>query len=240
MKEKKVMRKNINRSIATIATVAAVIASSMNVMAAEPLSIGDIVSVSDFDAEYYANTNPDVLAAFGTDSDRLYEHFINNGANEGRDARAINEAISARMKIYSTAHRITNDEMSQREKVKTVHDWIVNHCTYSREGRNIADLMFRGIAKCSGYADTFKEFMDVLGIDCEYISGQATNSKGETGSHAWNQVCVDGTWYNIDVCWDDPIFTYNGVRQEVLRHNYFLISNEQILKNHRPTYGQIH
>lgn len=37
-----------------------------------------------FDAEYYAETYPDVVAAFGTDSLLLYQHYINFGQKEGR------------------------------------------------------------------------------------------------------------------------------------------------------------
>lgn len=37
-----------------------------------------------FDAEYYAQANPDVVAALGTDSAVLYSHYINNGRAEGR------------------------------------------------------------------------------------------------------------------------------------------------------------
>lgn len=37
-----------------------------------------------FDAEYYANTYPDVRAAFGNDAAALYSHYITYGKAEGR------------------------------------------------------------------------------------------------------------------------------------------------------------
>lgn len=37
-----------------------------------------------FDSNYYANTNPDVKAAFGNDSAKLLYHFITCGMDEGR------------------------------------------------------------------------------------------------------------------------------------------------------------
>ena len=37
-----------------------------------------------FDAEYYANTYPDVKAAFGNDEKALYNHYIKYGKAEGR------------------------------------------------------------------------------------------------------------------------------------------------------------
>lgn len=41
-------------------------------------------SSSSFDAAYYAQQNPDVVAAYGTDSGALYSHYENHGRSEGR------------------------------------------------------------------------------------------------------------------------------------------------------------
>lgn len=39
-----------------------------------------------FDAEYYAQMYPDVVAALGTDADAMYQHYVTFGRNEGRYA----------------------------------------------------------------------------------------------------------------------------------------------------------
>ncbi|MBO5070692.1 MAG: hypothetical protein J6C37_10075 [Roseburia sp.] len=41
-----------------------------------------------FDAEYYAETYPDVAAAIGTDETSLYNHYVQYGKAEGRKAAA--------------------------------------------------------------------------------------------------------------------------------------------------------
>lgn len=41
-----------------------------------------------FDAEYYAQANPDVAAVLGTDANALYLHYVNFGKTEGRAATA--------------------------------------------------------------------------------------------------------------------------------------------------------
>lgn len=41
-----------------------------------------------FDAKYYAEKNPDVVAVVGTDAAVLMNHYMNNGIYEGRDASA--------------------------------------------------------------------------------------------------------------------------------------------------------
>lgn len=41
-----------------------------------------------FDAEYYAQTYPDVVAVYGTDANALYSHYVKHGKAEGRKAVA--------------------------------------------------------------------------------------------------------------------------------------------------------
>jgi len=68
----------------TMMCIAAVmcLCSSMTVYAApETMPDGTV-----FDAEYYAQTYPDVAAVFGTDKDALYSHYATYGKAEGRSA----------------------------------------------------------------------------------------------------------------------------------------------------------
>ena len=71
------MKKQLLASI-TILTLS--MASSMSVLAAPKIMPDGGV----FDAEYYAENNPDVVQAYGTDKDALYSHYVNNGRAEGR------------------------------------------------------------------------------------------------------------------------------------------------------------
>ena len=41
-----------------------------------------------FDAEYYAQNNPDVVAVLGTDENILYQHYLTSGRLEGRQPYA--------------------------------------------------------------------------------------------------------------------------------------------------------
>jgi len=64
----------------SLAIFTLILASSMTAFAApEVMPDGGM-----FDAEYYAQNNPDVVAAFGTDKELLYSHYVNCGRAEGR------------------------------------------------------------------------------------------------------------------------------------------------------------
>ena len=71
----------MKKKLCTMATIFALaLASSITAFAApEVMPDGGM-----FDAEYYAQNNPDVVAVFGTDKELLYSHYVNNGRAEGR------------------------------------------------------------------------------------------------------------------------------------------------------------
>ena len=75
---------------------------------------------------------------------------------------------------------------------------------------------------CDGYAKAFLTLAEKAGLTAIRVTGIAANGSGSTESHAWNQVKVDGKWYNIDVTWDDPVVSgdYTG---DNLRYTYFLV-----------------
>lgn len=195
----------------------------------------------EFDFDAFLAQNPDVYAAFGTDYDKVYEWYRTTGVYEGRGAQAKSDGTNARMKIYDIADSITDRNMSTREKVKAVHDWLCIHVAYDydnylngtipRSSYGIEGPIIYGKSVCQGYALTFQAFMETLGIENEYVRGEATNSSGHTGGHAWNKVKVDGKWYWIDVTWDDPVPDRPGI---VYGYTYFLISEEQMNRNHMP------
>ena len=86
-----------------------------------------------FDADRYASDYPDLLAAFGRNKKALWNHYKNYGFYEGRKAYGTSDSVEAKRKVFDVAESITNDSMTEREKIKAVHDWIINHTSYDRE-----------------------------------------------------------------------------------------------------------
>ena len=204
----------------------------------------NFITKETFDYERYAVDYPDVAGAIGYDREGLWLHYQTAGKAEGRKAYSTSAEINGMLRAYRILGSIVNDSMSEREKVKAVHDWMCEHIDYDYDNylndtipassRNPDGVLSSGRAVCQGYAETFQVFMDILEIECELVSGTADNGF-TVGGHAWNQVKVDGSWYNIDVTWDDPVYTYNGVRRQHTVYDYFLISNAQIGRDHTTT-----
>ncbi|MGN7479270.1 transglutaminase domain-containing protein [Solibacillus silvestris] len=134
--------------------------------------------------------------------------------------------------IASTLQKITKPEMSTLRKVAAVHDYIVRTYSYElhTDGSPFAVSTFmaekRGV--CMAYALLFEKMMDELNIPCHYVIGRA-DGEGDAG-HAWNMVEIDDHWYHIDVTWDDIGHVYE---HHEIRYRYFLLTDEQIAKNHQ-------
>lgn len=123
-------------------------------------------------------------------------------------------------------------------KVYQVHDTIVNLASYDTtyhkpNTHNIYGTFVDKSVVCEGYAKAMKYILDALNIPCILVSGTATNSSGESESHMWNYVQIDGQWYGIDATWDDPIIYINGKRQkETIRHDYLCKGSEALASSH--------
>lgn len=115
-------------------------------------------------------------------------------------------------KAFSIVNKIIKKNMTDREKVKAIHDYLIYHADYVNDGDPTGSekwvygaegVLLHGEGVCQSYGIAFHMMAVSAGLDCRYISGTA-----DGGGHAWNQVKVDGKWYYIDCTWDDPI--YNG------------------------------
>lgn len=71
----------MKKKILAVMLSAAMIVSSCMTVCAAPQAMPD---GGMFDVAYYAQSNPDVVAVFGTDENALYEHYKLCGQAEGR------------------------------------------------------------------------------------------------------------------------------------------------------------
>lgn len=114
--------------------------------------------------------------------------------------------------------------MSEYDRVKAFHDYLVNNTTYGgRSDRKYTagGSLVDGYAVCDGYAMAFDLLCYLSGIECIRVTGWAKEG------HAWNKVKVSGNWYNVDVTWDDPVSS-----RPMLTYDYFLISDAAIARDH--------
>lgn len=95
--------------------------------------------------------------------------------------------------------------MSEYDKVATAHDYLCSVCEFAPDWRyNRANTAWGALvyheAQCSGYARAMKALCDAVGIGCYYVHA---DENAFNPSHQWNEVCIDGNWYIIDVQGND-------------------------------------
>lgn len=169
--------------------------------------------------------------------------FLDSEPPEKCDTEAIiNAYLSGRpdslgeldRKVYDKACEIIDEcvssDMTDYEKELAIHDWLTLNCTYDQKALGIFKsytehsddpygALINGIAICKGYTYSFQMLMDMLEIPCVTIS--AENDTGD--EHAWNMVCLEDSWYYVDVTWDDPVPDESGRRAI---HTFFNVSEE--------------
>ena len=127
------------------------------------------------------------------------------------------------------------------DKIMKIHDYLVDNIdydsTYQATGTySIYGALIEKKCVCEGYAKALKYLANQAGIKCEIMQGTGTNSSGQTESHAWNCVKIDGIWYEIDATWDDPIIVGNGYKANVYKYRYFLKGTASFEKDHVLSY----
>jgi transglutaminase/protease-like cytokinesis protein 3 len=118
------------------------------------------------------------------------------------------------------------ESSSGYEKIQAVYDYICsnvkydyvhkNNSRYYRDSTAYAALV-RNYASCQGYAVAVFRLLKELGVECRIVTGTGTNAWGEDEFHAWNEVLLDGEYYNIDATWDAGKENYD----------YFMLKDEE-------------
>ena len=128
---------------------------------------------------------------------------------------------------------ILTDDMDDYEKLKTIHDYIVNNSKYDveRNEENTSEYnsytaygpLFEGYATCNGYTDLMAIFLTKLGFDNFKVATTPDEISYSSTGHIWNAVLFEDKWLHIDLTWDDPV---SNDGKDYLFHTYFLVTTE--------------
>ena len=134
-----------------------------------------------------------------------------NGERKEKNCYAIDEYILLNEKIEKILSNI-DESTPEIERFMKIYQTLANVIEYEfdddgkpakrKEAHNLKGGLIEGRCVCEGYAKILEQILKCSGIDCKYIVGQAGLSFGEESRHAWNQVKIDGVWYNCDLTWD--------------------------------------
>ena len=167
--------------------------------------------------------------------------------------RPLPEPSSAAERIYEKARavlaRITDEGMSDYEKVHAIYDFLttevvyddaVAHYSLDRDhDQGLYNDVYRfncffpegvfddGVAVCNGLAQSFVILCAIEGIDSLKIQGGTSG-----GRHAWNKVEIDGLWYVVDTTWGAENATSNGVNYRLGDYDWLLVGQNIADEDH--------
>ncbi|MCQ2548480.1 MAG: InlB B-repeat-containing protein [Lachnospiraceae bacterium] len=109
---------------------------------------------------------------------------------------------------------------SDFEKLLYLNSYLAKHCEYDETAsyEHIYDMygcLVNKKAVCQGYTAATKYLCELMGIECGIVSS-------DNMIHTWNYVKADGKFYQLDICWDDPVT--DRVGQAI--HTFFLKSSD--------------
>lgn len=137
-------------------------------------------------------------------------------------------------KVNEICQKVIQPGMTDYQKEKAIHDYVVDNCEYDLEGYRITNIpsesysaygaLCLGKAVCEGYAEAMMLLLNRSGVECQIITG---SSRGE--GHAWNLVSIEGDYYHLDATWDDPIMADGS---EVRTYHYFNLNDQEMALDH--------
>ncbi|MDK2815234.1 MAG: hypothetical protein PWP18_1147 [Thermoanaerobacter sp.] len=141
------------------------------------------------------------------------------------------------IKAKEIISQIIKPDMSDIDKVKAIHDYIVKNTKYDYENLinntippesyTAYGVLIKGVGVCQGYAAAFNLLAQLAGIDSLGVAGTGFNYSGSM-PHAWNMIRIDGKISYVDVTWDDPV----PDQGDNVRYDYFNVTEEQLAKDH--------
>lgn len=132
-----------------------------------------------------------------------------------------------------------------------IHDYLCKNTIYdpnydksnkSPYNHDVTGLLLHNICVCESYAkctqlliNAITNAYDLGDLDVRYVVGMAYGYNGSKyvlgGGHAWNQILLDGQWYNFDATWDD-VAPEEQAKKGEYTYDYFNVTDNPFTKEH--------
>ena len=117
------------------------------------------------------------------------------------------EAVNA---IVGQMNNALGASASEYDKALWLHDWLTDNAYYALDENGVPSnedwahsaegVLLRGSGVCESYSKAYQLLLNKVNIENKMVTGTATNSSGNTVSHAWNLVKLNGSWTRLRVC----------------------------------------
>jgi transglutaminase-like putative cysteine protease len=141
--------------------------------------------------------------------------------------------------------KIITPGMDVYAKEKAVNDWIATNVKYdyslNQAYNSDYSALTNHVTECQGIAELTYQMMTTAGISTKFVTGNVKNAAYEfrghpvnvswlkaPGGHMWNQVDLNGKWYQLDLTPD--LSEVN--KRHVVGYNFFNLTSAQLAHTH--------
>lgn len=112
----------------------------------------------------------------------------------------INEQLAELKSVVDGVIAQVGSGWTELEKALFLHDYLATHAEYdmSYKKTDAYSLLVEGSGVCEAYTLAYRLLLNRVGITSGTVRSESLN-------HVWNLVQIDGSWYHVDVTWDDPV-----------------------------------
>ncbi len=184
------------------------------------------ININGYECEYAGNTYTFTFLYYDSE-------FVLGALKKGSPDGLTDKGKYIYKEVSRIIPEIIGEDMTDYEKAKAVHDYLVLNTAYDEENFRKATIppesytaygLFKnGVAVCQGYTEAFKLMMNYLGVETMAVSGTADGI-----DHIWNKIKLDGEYYNIDVTMDDPA----PDREGQISYAYFNVTDKMLSNDH--------
>lgn len=126
--------------------------------------------------------------------DMFLKLFLSN------DIYSIEEYKNIEEKLY----KLIDDNEDIYQRYYNIFKNIITKAKYNfkgleeefNENQNLIGILFKNEGVCEGFSKTLYQACNLANIECIIVDGGP--KKKTDGGHMWNQVCINGIWYNAD------------------------------------------
>ena len=144
-----------------------------------------------------------------------YRDFIEKNFKEADNVGFVNQYTLYRVKEILS--EITNDNMTDLQVIKAIHDKICSMVDYDSENVDApknhtdASIFLNDTSVCDGYARAMNLFLKEAGFESAFV---------RTNDHAWVIVKVGEHFFHIDTTWDDD--------GDTISYDWFMKADDEI------------
>ena len=151
---------------------------------------------------------------------KAMENFLRGcprrNANDPDTEKDIFAYIYIKLAYWANYDYLAREINSSKSKIKNLYAGDFLNDVSGLEG-----IMVSKSGVCSGFAETLRNLLAEQGIEAKYISGYTKRDEnGDRVGHAWNQVKLDGRWFNCDITTDRSFITQDLIAPMFLKSNY--------------------